>query len=285
MNAIETRLDFVGPCGCPRSVYHSLWDLLSNQLFAQFPPPWIEQEDTLPDVTIWSGAQIEQDSSTAFYVTIEEGTTPPKVSDIIFFEKMFYIIGNVTQSGNRQYYCSQCVLIDLSIVAVYAALNALNAQVSANEAGRTDAESGRVTAEDGRVTAEGGRVSAETQRVADFNASQAERTAAYVAAEGTEQGSSAGDGSRWGAFYSAEAGRLEQMAELLAPWVVPGVVMVDNNHFVADDEGDTPQEAKDRFDSGFNTYLTDRNGRTEAIVADDGDYLITMSGWMWRYTE
>ena len=149
------------------------------------------------------------------------------------------------------------------------------------------AESGRVTAENGRVDAEQGRVDAETQRVSDFSAAQTARTLAYQTAEGTQNGSVAGDGSRWGAFKSAEAQRdaslSNYVAALMAPWVVPGVI--SEGVFVSDDEEDTPAEAKSRWDAGQRTYLAIRNGKTEEIIAIDDDYLYTYSGCKWKYSE
>ncbi|MCR5366529.1 MAG: hypothetical protein K6E67_10355 [Prevotella sp.] len=48
---------------------------------------------------------------------------------------------------------------------------------------------------------------AQSARTQTFNESQASRQTAYEAAEGTEAGSVAGDGSRWGAFKTNEAAR------------------------------------------------------------------------------
>ena len=87
-----------------------------------------------------------------------------------------------------------------------------------NENNRVAAEQERITAEQTRVNQEQGRVNAEQQRVSDFNAmmqadqqafneAQASRQTAYQTAEGTESGSVAGDGSRWGAFKTNEAAR------------------------------------------------------------------------------
>ena len=54
---------------------------------------------------------------------------------------------------------------------------------------------------------------AEEQRTTVFNASQASRQTAYETAEGTESGSVAGDGSRWGDFKTAEEDRQEVFDE------------------------------------------------------------------------
>ena len=86
------------------------------------------------------------------------------------------------------------------------------------ETNRVAAEQQRITAEQSRVNQEQGRVNAEQQRVSDFNTmmqadqkafneAQAARQTAYQTSEGTESGSVAGDGSRWGAFKTNEAAR------------------------------------------------------------------------------
>ena len=86
------------------------------------------------------------------------------------------------------------------------------------ETNRAAAEQQRINAEQTRVSQEQGRVTAEQQRVSDFNTmmqsdqqafneAQAARQTAYQTAEGTESGSVAGDGSRWGAFKTNEAAR------------------------------------------------------------------------------
>lgn len=89
---------------------------------------------------------------------------------------------------------------------------------AANEQNRVAAEQQRIANEQDRIAQEQSRVSAEQQRVSDFNTmmqndqqafnvAQAARQTAYQAAEGTESGSVAGDGSRWGAFKTNEAAR------------------------------------------------------------------------------
>ena len=86
------------------------------------------------------------------------------------------------------------------------------------ETNRAAAEQQRIANEQTRISQEQSRVSAEQQRVSDFNTmmqndqqafneAQAARQTAYQAAEGTESGSVAGDGSRWGAFKTNEAAR------------------------------------------------------------------------------
>jgi hypothetical protein len=86
------------------------------------------------------------------------------------------------------------------------------------ETNRAAAEQQRITNEQERIAQEQSRVSAEQQRVSDFNTmmqndqqafneAQTARQTAYQAAEGTESGSVAGDGSRWGAFKTNEAAR------------------------------------------------------------------------------
>lgn len=77
----------------------------------------------------------------------------------------------------------------------------------AKEAARQTAEGERQLAETGRVNAEADRVLAENAReLAEVAREQGEtnRNNQYAAAEGTESGSTAGDGSRWGAFKTAE---------------------------------------------------------------------------------
>ena len=89
---------------------------------------------------------------------------------------------------------------------------------AANEQNRVAAEQQRIANEQTRISQEQSRVSAEQQRVSDFNTmmqsdqqafneAQAARQTAYQEAEGTESGSVAGDGSRWGAFRTNEAAR------------------------------------------------------------------------------
>ena len=54
------------------------------------------------------------------------------------------------------------------------------------------------------------------QQAQAFNEAQAARQTAYEQAEGTESGSVAGDGSRWGAFKTNEAARDAEVAEKVA---------------------------------------------------------------------
>ena len=54
------------------------------------------------------------------------------------------------------------------------------------------------------------------QQAQAFNEAQAARQTAYEQAEGTESGSVAGDGSRWGAFNTNEAARDAEVAEKVA---------------------------------------------------------------------
>lgn len=166
------------------------------------------------------------------------------------------------------YACTGCAPIDKSILDTYIALLSTNKSAQNAEAARVGAEAQRVIAEDARVVAE------------------SQRDAAYAVAEGTESGSVAGDGSRWGAFKSAEAERDEALSEyvslLMAPWVVAGDVA--ENVFAPDDEEDTPQEAKRRWDLGQRTYLSVASGRTEEIIGVDDDYLYTLT-WKWSLGE
>ena len=291
MRAIETDITYVKPT-IPPYIYKTMWDLLCNQLFLQAPPPGVTEDDTLPDVKVWNEGEITMTQTTSPYIFQIKFDTEviPKASDIIFFEDKFYIIGSVWQvpaATVDTFICSGCILIDISIVGVYAALMTLNALASTAESARADAESARASAENGRATAEDGRVEAENRRESDYNNAEAERMVAYGEAEGTQEGSVAGDGSRWGSFRSAEAARdrvlINYVVSALAPWVVPGTVTVDNL-FISDDESALAYGAKLRWDAGRATYLTNRDGRSEAIIADDGDYLYTTSGWKWQYS-
>lgn len=277
MNAVDTELEYVKSCTCSQGmVYQTLWDLLCNQLFTQVEPPWIATDSTFESVRIWYDGQIVMTKTTQPYTfTIEtDAEEPPKANDVIYFGKDYYIIGAVSVAGNI-YTCVGCILIDMSIIGVYASLLTLNTTASAAEADRVTAEEGRSDAEDGRVAAETARVGAEEQRDVDFAASQAARNLAY------EQAESARDA----AFRQAEAGREAYLAGLLAPWVVPGAVFVGTNLFVADDERQTPQDGYTKFHAGYRVHLRDRNNRVEEVIADDGDHLITLSGWKWKYTE
>ncbi len=80
----------------------------------------------------------------------------------------------------------------------------------AAETERALAETGRQEAEASRVLAEQGRRSAETAR----EQGETNRNNQYAVAEGTESGSEAGDGSRWGAFKAAELLRQALAAQL-----------------------------------------------------------------------
>lgn len=287
--AVDTELSFVGRsgCGCPY-VYRSLWDILCNQLFTQAPPFYPDEEQLFDEVRIWYEGDITMTVTTSPYTfTIEiETDNPPKAADIIYFGKKYYIIGAVELTDTNLYTCSGCISIDVSIIGVYAALTVLNANATEAEEARTQAEDDRETAEDDREEAEYGRAQAEVQRTEDFDAAQTARTEAYQAAEGTKDGSVAGDGSRWGEFKSAEADRDETLSDyvslLMAPWVVPGQLV--DGVFVADEQEDTPEEAKDRWDLGQRTYLTIPSGRSEEIIAVDDDYLYTLS-WKWSFSE
>jgi hypothetical protein len=86
------------------------------------------------------------------------------------------------------------------------------------ETNRDAAEQQRIDNEQTRINQEQSRVSAEQRRVLDFNTmmqndqqafneAQTARQTTYQAAEGTESGSVAGDGSRWGVFKTNEAAR------------------------------------------------------------------------------
>lgn len=256
-------MEFVQTCSCGKVpvIYRNMWDLLCNQLFAQIVPPGFDSQGNFQDVRIWSEGEVEivmtkSESPYTFSVKVD-GENTPKVNDVIIFGKnRFYIIGAVSSGVEANTFtCSGCLAIDISIVGVFAALLALDAQAVPAESTRVREENGRVTAENGRVDAENSRVSAERQRVADFNDSQEARAAAYQAAEGSEEGAHAGDGSRWGAFKSAEAIRVNQMSMLLSPWVVPGAIVVANNHFVEDDEQQSPLEGHAKWNAGYSVHL------------------------------
>ena len=287
MNAVNTELSYVqsSTCGCGRPIiYTTMWDILCNQLFTQLPPPGISEDGTFQEVKVWNEGTITMTKTTAPYTftIVIDTDTPPKASDIILFgQNSFYIIGAVSASGTT-YTCTGCVAIDVSIIGAYADMVTLNAQAIPAESGRVDAENGRVAAENGRVEAESGRVAAESTRAENFAVSQEQRALAYQTAEGTENGSTAGDGSRWGAFKAAESARVQQVAAYFAPWIVEG--KISEGQFVADDETDLPTTAKSRWDEGRATYLTIPSGRVEAITAIDTDYLYTAS-WKWKYTE
>lgn len=293
MSAIETDITYVKPT-IPPYIYKTMWDLLCNQLFLQAPPPGVTEDDTLPDVKVWNEGEITMTQTTSPYIFQIKFDTEviPKASDIIFFGNKFYIIGSVWQVPGTTvdtFICSGCILIDISIVGVYAALITLYASASTAESARADAESARVSAENGRVGAEGDRVLAENQRAADFNTAQYARNVAYEEAEGTQEGSVAGDGSRWGSFRSAEDARdrllAGYVASMLQPWVVPGSV-TGEGLFIPDDDDSLPSRALARFDAGQPTYLTDGEGGEQAIVGVDSGYLISAGGWRWNtYTD
>lgn len=79
-----------------------------------------------------------------------------------------------------------------------------------SESSRAVAENSRTAAEAARVTAENSRENAEAVR----EAGEQSRNVSYAAAEG-DSSSDAGDGSRWGAFRSAEAARDAEIAAKL----------------------------------------------------------------------
>jgi len=274
-------------CGCPY-VYRSLWDILCNQLFTQASPFYPDEEQLFDEVRVWYEGDITMTVPTSPYTfTIEiETDNPPKAADIIYFGKKYYIVGAVELTDTNLYTCSGCISIDVSIIGVYSALINLNGSATLAEQQRVQSEEDRETAEDDREEAEYGRAQAEVQRAEDFDAAQTVRTEAYQAAEGTKDGSLAGDGSRWGEFKSAEAQRdatlSHYVTELMAPWVVPGNIVEEV--FVANMQEDTPEEAKDRWDLGQRTYLTIPSGRSEEIIAVDDDYLYTL-GWKWPFSE
>lgn len=276
--AVDTDIAYVAPT-IPPALYKSLWDLLCNQLFGPTPVV-IDTSATFPDIQIWwhQGTITMTETERPYTFTIEFESAPsrtPEGSDVILYEGKYYVIRSVSEESETEYECSGCELIDVSIVGAYAALAALNYTAGEEETDRQSAETARAQAEGDRELAETAREGAETQRELDFELSQTQRTNAYIAAER----------ERFAAFNEAEASRIEQITQEFIPWNVIGAVMVDNNHFVADDETDTPQDAYDKFWAGFRVYLTDRNGRTEEIIADDGEYLITLSGWKWKYNE
>ena len=276
--AVDTDIAYVAPT-IPPALYKSLWDLLCNQLFGPTPVV-IDTSATFPDITIWwhQGEITMTQTERPYVFTIEFESAPsvsPRSSDVLFYQGKFYVIGAAHSQSATLYECDYCEPIDASIVGVYAALAALNATATEDENDRANAESARVEAEEGRQYAESQREGAEAERQRVFGVSQTEREEAYIAAER----------ERFAAFNEAEASRIAQITQMYIPWNVVGAVMVDTKHFVADDETDTPQDAYDKFWAGFRVYLTDRNGRTEEIIADDGDYLITLSGWKWKYNE
>ncbi|MBP5172801.1 MAG: hypothetical protein J6W74_00125 [Bacteroidales bacterium] len=96
------------------------------------------------------------------------------------------------------------------------------------ETERALAETGRVNAEASRVLAEQGRVNAEAVR----EQGETNRNNQYAAAEGTESGSVAGDGSRWGAFKAAEVDR-DAIAAALRTMLENGTVIPALAHNIA----------------------------------------------------
>lgn len=96
------------------------------------------------------------------------------------------------------------------------------------ETERALAETGRVNAEADRVLAEQGRVNAEAAR----EQGETNRNNQYAAAEGTEAGSVAGDGSRWGSFKAAEVDR-DAIAAALRTMLENGTVIPALAHNIA----------------------------------------------------
>lgn len=279
MKAVNSELSYVQTCSCNCPfVYRTMWDILCNQLFMQLPPPGIDEDNTFQEVKILNEGVITMTKTTAPYTfTIEiETDTPPKASDVIYFGKQFYIIGAVSASSNT-YACTGCLSIDISIVGVYAALVSLQNSVSGAETSRATAESGRVLAESGRVDAESGRVAAESQRSHDFATAQDQRAAAYTLAEAARQA----------AFEEAEAARTAELGQIavsfMVPIIIPGEVGSGDRRFYPGVTTHTATEARTRFYSGQRTYLSVEGLGVEDILADDGTYLVTRSGWKWKY--
>ena len=110
-----------------------------------------------------------------------------------------------------------CIIDMSAIKATSDAVAELNVELAGHEAARVLAESERENAETGRQEAEASRVLAEQgRRIAETAREQGEtnRNNQYAVAEGTESGSEAGDGSRWGAFKAAEVLRDALAAQL-----------------------------------------------------------------------
>lgn len=296
MDAVSSEMEFVQTCSCGKVpvIYRNMWDLLCNQLFAQIVPPGFDSQGNFQDVRIWSEGEVEivmtkSESPYTFSVKVD-GENTPKVNDVILFGKnRFYIIGAVSSGIEANTFtCSGCLAIDISIVGVFAALLALDAQAVPAESARVEAENGRVTAENGRVSAENARVEAESTRDGQFTSSQEQRASAYLEAEG-DSTSPVGDGSRWGEFKAAElarTNRLEQIVSVfLTPWIVPGAIGSGGRHFTPDDPNDNVALARTRFYAGKRTYLHVEDYGTEEIIGDDGECLVTRSNWKWRYEQ
>jgi len=164
MSAISTDLLFVKQ-GCPPGIYRSFWDLLCEQLFAQ-STLGLYTEGVFPDVVIWNeGVELMDSTAPSFKITTSAERTP-RVSDIIFFKRKFYIIGAVTAGESAgEYICTDCKTIDASILSVYVALLTLRQTLTSEEGERDIAEAARVLAEQERVATENRRAAAESSRV------------------------------------------------------------------------------------------------------------------------
>lgn len=267
MNAVDTSLSFVRPI-YPPELYRSFWDLVCHQLFVD-TPPGLDTLNAIGDTEIWHQGEITMTvTSSPYTFTIEiETLTPPQATDFIYYRGKFYLIGEVAASGDV-YTCTGCVLVDVAIMSLYADLLGMKDSITTANTEYSEAESAR-------QEAEGQRQLAESARQTAYIEAEAGRDGLYATAES----------ARDTAFSAAEASREEYLDNLISPWIVPGAIVVANNHFVADSVGDTPEEGYARWYAGKRVYLRDRNNRTEEIIADDGEYLMTLSGWKWKYSE
>lgn len=272
--AVDTSLSFVRPI-YPPELYRSFWDLVCHQLFVE-TPPGLDTEGAIGDTEIWQQGEITMTvTSSPYTFTIEiETLTPPQKSDFIFYKDKFYLIGAVSASGNV-YTCTNCILVDVAIMSLYADLLGMKDSITTANTEYSEAEDARVLAESARQEAEGQRELAESARQSAYVEAEAGRDGLYATAES----------ARNTAFDAAEAGREAYLDALIAPWIVPGAVFVGTNLFVSDDEQDTPQEGYTKWHAGQRVYLKSRTNRIEEILADDGEYLITLSGWKWKYSE
>lgn len=219
-------------------------------------------------------------SSPYAFSVVVDGNCIPKSSDIIFFGNRFYIIGSVARGREeREYYCSGCISIDVSIVGAYSALVVLQQQLLSAETERSDAESVRVTNENARVVAESRRETAEGERDVTFGESQAAREVAFSESEA----------ARAREFSEAEACRTARLEEItssfLVPWIVDGTISSGGRHFIPANPEDLVSVAKVRFVAGKRTYLHMDGYGTEEIIADDGECLVTRSNWKWKYEQ
>ena len=272
--AVDISLSFVRHI-YPPELYRSFWDLVCHQLFVD-TPPGLDTEGAIGDTEIWHQGEITMTvTSSPYTFTIEiETLTPPQATDFIYYRGKFYLIGEVAAEGDV-YTCTGCVLVDVAIMSLYADLLGMKDSITTANTEYEEAETQRELAEDARVEAEAQRELAESARQSAYVEAEAGRDSLYATAES----------ARDTAFNAAEASREEYLDNLISPWIVPGAIVAANNHFIADSVEDSPEEGYARWYAGKRVYLRDRNNRTEQIIADDGEYLMTLSGWKWKYSE